>query len=175
MKIRLFVFIFLMIGVAVLFTACGGIAVDGQRKRIPQGGEKIVRATMTGNTDTAQEPTLNYWGDEIPQIDEQGAVSVEIVPLNLNNPDPTLDFQVALNTHSVDLSMDLALLATLKTDTGYIVNAITWDAPLGGHHVRGILSFPADIDGFPILERASVITIRLVNLDVPERIFTWRR
>lgn len=174
MKIRLFVSILLLMGVAVLLTACGWFEADGQ-KEASQEGEKVVRSTMTENTDTTQASLLNDWVEEIPQIDDQGAVSVEIVPLNLNNPGLTLDFQVALNTHSVDLSMDLASLATLETDTGYTVNAITWDAPRGGHHVRGVLSFPAEVDGFPILRRTSKITIRLVNLEVPERIFTWKR
>ena len=60
-----------------------------------------------------------------------GAVVVEIVPQKLNNPGQTLDFEVRMNTHSVDLSMNLAGLATLTTDTGKTVQAIGWDAPSG--------------------------------------------
>jgi len=108
-------------------------------------------------------------------LDEQGAVTVEVTPLDLNNASETLDFKVVLNTHSVDLSMNLAALATLTTDTGKVIQANNWDAPLGGHHASGTLSFPAFVDGVSILEGASKITLTLVNVDAPERVFTWER
>jgi hypothetical protein len=108
-------------------------------------------------------------------IDEQGAVTVEVTPLNLENASETLDFKIALNTHSVDLSMDLAALATLTTDTGKVIQATSWDAPLGGHHVSGTLSFPAIVDGVSVLDSSLKITLSLVNVDAPERVFTWER
>ncbi|MBU4226136.1 MAG: hypothetical protein KKC71_10005, partial [Chloroflexi bacterium] len=103
--------------------------------------------------------------------DSQGAVIVEITPKNFTAE--TLDFNVSLNTHSVDLSMDLSTLATLTTDTGVTVPASLWDAPRGGHHVEGTLQFPASVAGKSVLEGAKQITIKIVNLDVPERVFTW--
>ncbi len=117
-----------------------------------------------------------YWVEEQPRLDNQGAVSVEIRPLNLNNPGATLDFAVALNTHSVDLSMDLSQMAVLTTDTGAQVQATRWDAPRGGHHVRGTLHFPAAVDGLPVIQPDTHrITITIQNLDVPERTFVWER
>ncbi len=62
----------------------------------------------------------------LARTDGQGAVEVEVTPSNLTNPGETLDFEVGLNTHSVNLNMDLATLATLKTDTGFSVNASSW-------------------------------------------------
>lgn len=115
------------------------------------------------------------WPDGQAQQDAQGAVEVAIIPLNLNNPGGTLDFEVSLNTHSIDLSMDLAALATLVTDSGKTVQASLWDAPLGGHHVSGVLSFPADVDGASFLEGATRLTLTLSGLDVPERVFNWDR
>ncbi|MFQ5614858.1 MAG: hypothetical protein ACE5GO_00080 [Anaerolineales bacterium] len=100
-------------------------------------------------------------GFQAPQIDEQGAVAVEVTPLNLDAPGATLDFQVSMNTHSVDLSMNLAGLATLTTDTGMTVQAIQWDAPLGGHHVGGTLSFPAEVDGVYVMEGAASLTLTI--------------
>lgn len=45
--------------------------------------------------------------------DEQGAVRVSVTPLNLDETDKeNLAFEVAMDTHSVDLSMDLATLGT---------------------------------------------------------------
>ncbi|HUF39375.1 MAG TPA: hypothetical protein VMN57_12695 [Anaerolineales bacterium] len=115
------------------------------------------------------------WETLTPLMDEQGAVTVEITPLNLERPGATLDFQVSLETHSVELSMDLALLTTLTTDTGRTVAALAWDAPLGGHHVSGTLSFPAEADGTSVLDGAGTITLRLVEVDAAERVFTWER
>ena len=71
--------------------------------------------------------------------------------------------------------MDLAGLATLTTDSGQTVQALKWDAPLGGHHVSGILSFPAAADGVAVLEGASSFTITIVDVDAPVRVFTWKR
>src|SRR5512138_3789678 len=98
-------------------------------------------------------------GDDLTRVDEQGAVVVEVTPENIKAASGTLDFDVAMNTHSVDLSMDLSQLATLTTDTGVSVQANGWDAPGGGHHVSGKLSFPATKDGKSVLEGATRVTI----------------
>ena len=106
-------------------------------------------------------------------VDEQGAVAVSVTPLNIGQDATSMDFEVALNTHSVDLSMDLAKLATLTTDTSVTVSATSWDAPRGGHHVSGVLSFPASVDGAALLEGAARITLTLENVDAPARTFVW--
>ena len=111
--------------------------------------------------------------EDLVRTDEQGAVTVEVTPVNLANPGESLEFEVVLNTHSVDLSMDLATLATLTTDTGKTVQASLWDAPRGGHHVEGKLLFPAAVDGQPLLEGAETLTLTIKNLDAPERVFAW--
>lgn len=110
---------------------------------------------------------------DLTRSDGQGSVTVEVTPSNLSNPTDKLTFDVALNTHSVDLSIDLAPLATLTTDTGVSVQATTWDAPRGGHHVEGKLIFPAMKDGKSILEGASKLTLTIVNVDAPSRVFEW--
>ncbi|HSM72168.1 MAG TPA: hypothetical protein VK851_11550 [Anaerolineales bacterium] len=119
-------------------------------------------------------PNMNINTDrDMTRIDEQGMVIVEITPLNMGTPSDTLQFDVVLNTHSVDLSMDLATLATLTTDTGITLQAMMWDAPRGGHHVSGKLIFPAVQDGKYILEGATKLTLTILNVDVPSRIFEW--
>jgi len=105
--------------------------------------------------------------------DSQGAVTVIVKPLDLNSSPDTLSFEVTLDTHSIDLSMDLAALAKLMTDTGQSVQATLWDAPLGGHHVSGTLSFPASFDGKPILDSALKLTLIIKDVDAPERTFAW--
>lgn len=105
--------------------------------------------------------------------DSQGAVTVVVKPLELDSSQDTLSFEVTLDTHSIDLSMDLAALATLTTDTGMTVLAARWDAPLGGHHVSGILAFPSSIEGKTILDGASQLTLIIKDVDTAERVFTW--
>jgi hypothetical protein len=112
-------------------------------------------------------------GGDLTRIDQQGAVTVNVTPLNLDNPSNQLEFDVALETHSVDLSMDLATLATLMTDTGITIQATLWDAPRGGHHVEGKLIFPATQDGKSILQGATKLTLTIVNVDALTRVFEW--
>jgi hypothetical protein len=124
----------------------------------------ILTACSTASSPSNEFATLS---------DKQGAVSVDVTPLNLASATDTLDFNVVLDTHSVELSMDLATRATLTTDTGISVEPTLWDAPLGGHHVKGRLIFPVTKDGRPVLEGATKLTLTIVNVDVPARIFEW--
>lgn len=127
-------------------------------------------------SDDASAPReMAVWPDGQIRIDQQGAVEIAMVPVNLNNPQDTLDFEVSLNTHSVDLSMDLAVLTSLRTDSGLEVKASAWNGPLGGHHVSGILSFPSTLYGEGVLEGAQVLELTVINLDAPERVFIWER
>lgn len=108
-------------------------------------------------------------------VDEQGAVSVAVTPLNLEEAGAdTLTFEVVMDTHSVDLSMDLANLTTLTMDNGDEIMAVLWDAQAGGHHVSGILSFPAPVNDTTLLTGASQLTMTIHNVDAPERVFTWQ-
>ena len=87
----------------------------------------VLNVASTPTDDPALLPTLfpNSVGNgELARIDEQGAVVFEVTPLNLGTPADTLEFDVAMNTHSVDLSMDLAALSTLSTDTGISLQAM---------------------------------------------------
>lgn len=111
--------------------------------------------------------------DSVARIDQQGAIIFQVTPLNMNAPTDTLEFDITLTTHSIDLSMDLAELSTLTTDTGVSVNASLWDAPRGGHHVEGKLIFPSMKDNKSILEGATKLTLTIRNVDVPTRIFEW--
>jgi hypothetical protein len=85
-------------------------------------------------------------------------------------------FTIVLDTHSVDIdAFDLAKLATLKTDDGRTVDALGWDAPPGGHHRTGTLTFPTAIGGAPVIgptTRAVELVVRDVA-GIPERRFRW--
>ncbi len=111
--------------------------------------------------------------DSLTRIDDQGVIIFEVTPRDLTASANTLVFDIVLATHSIDLSMDLAPLSTLATDTGVSITATTWDAPRGGHHVAGKLIFPVIIEGKPVLEGATKLTLTIVNVDALARTFEW--
>ena len=146
----------------LLLAACQG-ATSGPN--LPSATDDVVTNGVTSDLASASTyATLE---------DKQGQVTVLVKPLNLTNPAETLDFEVTLDTHSIDLSMDLAALASLTTDDGRQVMATGWDAPEGGHHVSGVLSFPVLVDGVDLLDETTSLTLTLRDVDVPERVFTW--
>ncbi len=108
------------------------------------------------------------------RVDTQGAVEVAVKPLNLGDPESnTLEFEVTLDTHSVDLSMNLAALASLQVDTGANVSPLSWSGG-DGHHVQGLLIFPLKpANGDSLLKGAAVLRLILRDIDVPERVFEW--
>ena len=112
-------------------------------------------------------------GNTLTRRDDQGAIVVEVTPLGLDSAAEQIEFEVALNTHSIDLGMDLAPLSTLTTDAGITMQASLWDAPLGGHHVSGRLIFPGTEDGASILASAGKLTLTIKDLDAGMRIFEW--
>jgi hypothetical protein len=165
--------------IVLILAACTGTPAVGPAAAVPNSpipqAEVQTSRVEKDSTGSVSNSSFDFWVEEVPQTDEQGAVAIEIVPVKLNAPGRTLVFNVRMNTHSVDLSMDLAELATLSTDTGKTVQAIGWDAPSGGHHVSGKLSFPTDVDGSPLLAGASKLTLTLTNVDAPERVFVWEK
>ncbi len=152
---------------------------------------ELTPASVTGSTKPFESsqgnPAPVQSAESIPQLideadtssdmtrnDQQGAVVVSVTPVNLADSVEQLEFDVAMETHSVDLSMDLAMLSSLTTNTGLTVQATLWDAPRGGHHVSGKLIFPALSDGRPILEGANRLTLTILDVDAPSRIFEWQ-
>jgi hypothetical protein len=132
----------------------------------PQAATAVVPPIKPGALETNP-------AEAFTRTDVQGAVTVGITPQNLQDYGETLDFDIVLDTHSVDLSMDLAALATLSTDAGRSVQPLKWDGGRGGHHVSGTLSFPARVDGAALLDGAATLTLVLKDVDAPERVFVW--
>jgi len=73
-------------------------------------------------------------------------------------------FTIVLDTHAVNLdTYDLGQLATLRTNQGVEAAPITWEAPAGGHHRQGTLTFPlTQSDGSPVLTGDT----RLIELSI---------
>ena len=166
-------FVFALLMLFLLVACAPSQAVTEQPSAV---ASPVLNVTATPPDDPALLPTLFPYSSgngELSRLDEQGAVVFEVTPLNLGTPADTLDFDVAMNTHSVDLGMDLAALSTLSTDNGVVVQASKWDAVPGGHHVEGTLIFPSAQDGTSILEGASKLTLTIVDVEAPSRVFEW--
>ncbi len=98
---------------------------------------------------------------------EGGEVTVSVTPTTLKSGFPA-SFEIAFETHSVDLAFDVEQIVSLEDETG-IVYTPHWDgSPPGGHHRSGILRF------IPDLTRADTFTLTLKDIaDIPTRTFTW--
>jgi hypothetical protein len=163
MNRKLTVLTFALLALLWLLVACS-----------PPGDSSTAAQQPPESTQPAAGPSAaDGWPDGQVQTSAEGAVTVAITPLNLNSPANTLQFEVTLNTHSVELDMDLAALSTLATDNGLTAEPIRWEAPSGGHHVSGVLSFPATVEGQALLEGATTITVTIRDLDTPQRLFYW--
>lgn len=152
-------------GIAAVLLACAPRAVPTPIDVMP-----TPTATPAATATLRAIPIVMPTPNELARTHEANAVLVEIVPLNLYDTTAgVLEFDMVLTTHSGDLNYDFATIATLRSDAGEEVAALTWDGPIGGHHVSGVLSFPA------LKARGHTMTLVLRGIaDVPERIFEWR-
>lgn len=111
---------------------------------------------------------------ELWRVDRQGAVEVAVQPVEVTDEQGGMIlFEVAMNTHSVDLSMDLSRLSTLSSDLGETLSALSWTGG-SGHHVGGYLSFPLFTpEGTSLLEGSQTVTLTIESVDAQERVFEW--
>lgn len=74
-----------------------------------------------------------------------GEIEVTVTPIQTGK---SVNFEIQLETHSVELTYEMEKITTLKTKTG-LVKPVRWEGDLpGGHHRKGALVFP-DISGKP--------------------------
>jgi hypothetical protein len=155
------VIIFLLV-VGWLLSGCSSPSTEIQTVRL---------SSAQGSAAQAASPTKTQ---DVMRVDRQGAVEVAVTPLDFNGDfDEVIRFEVSMNTHSVDLSMDLAKLSMLTTDLGSSLPADSWSGG-SGHHVRGVLVFPAHtVDGSLLMAGASELILTIRDVDASERVFVW--
>lgn len=103
-----------------------------------------------------------------PQVSNEHGVKVTVTPQNILSKAKTWDFQVTLETHTQDLSDDLAKSSVLIAD-GKQYLPLSWEgAPPGGHHRKGKLRFKAIAPPPASVE----LQIRLAG-DASPRSFKW--
>jgi len=135
---------------ALALAACGGAA-----------------STPAQSNALASEPKTNstgFW----TKSNEGGAVTVEVTPTALQVGKP-LTFEIAMNTHSVDLSDDMTRIVILRDDAGKEYTPTAWEGgEAGGHHRSGTLTFAA-----PTSKPKYVVLVVKGLAQVPERVFRW--
>ena len=146
-------------GVAILATAVGALLYLGYGVAPPAS------STGTSVSESASSAAS--------QTSEGGGVTVT-VEWQGRNAGPV--FTVTMDTHSIDLdSYDLSKMVVLKAD-GREALPLKWDAPKGGHHRKGMLTFSDKaLDGAPLIGPGTR-NLELVIYDVagiPERAFKW--
>lgn len=159
--------------ISLLILTAGALAACSQ-----QAGNLSTTSNPTKEAiaeDSVQDiPNPQPVAQDLARSDSQGAVDVVVLPLNLlKSESGSIEFEVRMNTHSVDLSMDLASLSFLETDQGAVWPAHSWTGG-SGHHVTGILTFPVEAsNGMDAFETASRIILTIRDVDAPERRFQW--
>ena len=108
------------------------------------------------------------WAYENKSSDQNG-VRVQVAPIVLS-PNKAVEFQIRLNTHSVELGQDLTAVSELRDDQGRTYKALQWKgSPPGGHHRSGNLTFEA----LQTTAREVTLIIREVG-GVDQRVFSWK-
>ena len=146
--------IIFIIMVAVMATACSGFTPAQDR------------SSPTSASSTPIKPT-----NGVVQSNEAGSVAIEVQWVKVEGN--SLVFKVAMDTHSVALDQyDLGKLAVLRDDTGKEYRPVSWDAPPGGHHLEGRLTFPLPDSVSQGKTKYVEIVIRNVA-GIEERVLRW--
>ena len=119
-------------------------------------------------------PTVANSPSAVTQTNEGGEV---IFRVTWQGPEGGPVFKVAMDTHSVDLDgYDLGQLAVLRADDGRELQPSAWEAPKGGHHRAGTLTFPTTGDDGKAVVGRDTPGFELIIRDVagvPERVLRW--
>lgn len=154
----LFIFSLLVFG-AVLLAACGGTSAAP----VSNANSSQNRATIASNPAGGRTSS-----DLAAQMVEGGSVTVKVTPLQMQLNAP-LEFEIEMDTHSVDLGDDMLKAVVLRDDSGreYIPSA--WAGPEGGgHHRAGKIKFA------PLTTNSKSLTLVVKNVaGVPERLYSW--
>ena len=160
LKTRLLMGSILVVVAALLLTGC---AAQFEEQTTPAAARKVGPTQDDGKAQSSSSsgPDLST------QQNNAGRVEIDVTPLALDGD--IWEFEVALNTHSVDLGFDLTEMGVLRCDRGQEFEAVAWDGSgPGGHHRSGVLKFAAPDHPTSFVE----VVIRDVA-KVPERIFKW--
>lgn len=124
-----------------------------------------VPAVLTGCGDSGQVQTTVSGLEK--QTRESGGVTVSATPQNFADEEPVWSFQLAFDTHSVELNQDPATVSVLVANgKEYMPLAWEGDAP-GGHHRAGTLTFSA------VSPRPRNLELIIRDVGGSEQAFSW--
>ncbi len=153
-----------------IITVLAVLLLAGCAGQQPEGEIQPSTPTTQPSQPTAEtsQPSTSGW-DLSSRSSDAGQVVINVQPLKLDDDQETWEFNVALNTHTVELPYDLTQVAVLRCERGEEHQPLAWDgSPPGGHHRRGVLRFTPLDHGSSFIE----VVIRGVA-EVPERVFRW--
>lgn len=127
----------------------------------------------SGENQNTQTPTIPGTVDSIldelkSQTNSEGSITISVTP-HRSASAGVWEFEITLDTHSVELDDDVNKATVLIADNKNYY-PIVWDGdPPGGHHRNGILQFA------PISPEPESIALKIRNIGgVEERNFIWQ-
>lgn len=159
MRTKYFFIPILLLFALVLLAACSGTSAPPASNSNSSPNESAVASTTAGSANSS--------GMEAQTVDG-GSVSIKVTPAALKRGQP-LEFDIAMDTHSVDLANDMLKAVVLRDDSGMEFTPTAWNGPGGGgHHREGKIEFA------PLTMSTKSLTLVVKNIaGVPERIYQW--
>ena len=147
------------------------ISAIGITSMLLAAGYGVPHAAMAGGPQASDGASGARATPELAaRIDRGGGVVVKVTPREIGGGASAWMFVVAMDTHSQDLSQDMARVAALVDKQGRRHAPLAWEGTgPGGHHRQGTLTFRALDDSGD----AVVLEIRDVGA-VPLRTFRWQ-
>ncbi len=162
--------VLLMSASALLVLLLAGCAGQPTPTAAPAPTEATIAIRVTASEPTIPASSASKAGGATFETKSipGGSVTVDAKPTALMVGEPVV-FDVAMNTHSVELIDDMTQIAILRDDAGKVYKATAWDGPGGGgHHREGTLKFPA------LTSKPKYVELVIKGLaQVPERVFKW--
>ncbi len=143
-----------------LLLACAG--TNSTPSAIPAQGTSATNAEQPAKTNSDASLALDS------QMVEGGNVAVKVTPLKWQ-PNAPLEFDIAMDTHSVELDDDMLKAVVLRDNSGMEFTPSAWEGPgAGGHHREGKIIFA------PLTTNTKALTLVVKNVaGVPERLYKW--
>lgn len=133
----------------------------------------ILFSSFTSSSKPEQEndTTQSSHSDQNLSLQESDENNVVIVvkPKVISEGKKT-QFEIQLNTHSVNLDFDLEKISKLIDENGNEYTDSTWEgSPPGGHHRNGVLTFDT-----PMVQTKTLRLIMIDESSIKERTFEWK-
>lgn len=126
----------------------------------------VLTVIKSRNTKVNSESNKNK---SLTQENDGGNVKIIVTP-KTSSVGEKPSFDIVFETHSVDLSFDVAKQSILVDDKGNDFGQPVWDgSPPGGHHRSGTLTFDSS------LAQTNNVELIIKNVaGIPERKFRWK-